>query len=99
MREGEMTFANGCFAVVLLAAFCGGAEAAEPVPPFSNADPSCACVAQGKRFAQGEVACISGVRMVCGMNQNISAWLSQGEACQVSSLRASDGQLTVQKML
>jgi hypothetical protein len=46
--------------------------------------PSCACVAQGKRFAQGETACIYGQRMVCGMNQNISAWQNAGGACQVS---------------
>jgi hypothetical protein len=64
--------------------------AAEPVPEFSDSDPSCACVAQGKRFAQGEEACISGLRMVCGMTQNVTSWKSSGQSCQVSSLfRAS----------
>jgi hypothetical protein len=54
-------------------------NAAEAAP-----QPSCACIAQGKRFAQGETACIYGQRMVCSMNQNISAWKSDGGSCQVS---------------
>jgi hypothetical protein len=60
-------------------------QAAEAVPETSALDPSCACVARGKRWAQGEEACIAGLRMVCGMNQNISAWQSLGLSCQVSS--------------
>jgi hypothetical protein len=60
-------------------------RATETVPEFSDADPNCACVAQGKRWAQGEEACIAGISMVCGMNQNISTWKSLGTACQVSS--------------
>ncbi len=60
-------------------------ETTEPVPSVSDKDPSCACVAQGKRWAQGEVACISGRSMKCSMNQNLASWASIGESCQVSS--------------
>ncbi len=60
-------------------------DGAEPVPDVTPGDPSCACVAKGKRWAQGEEACISGLRMVCGMNQNISTWESLGQSCQISS--------------
>lgn len=60
------------------------AQAAETVPDLSASDPSCACVAQGKRWAQGDEACISGLLMVCGMNQNISAWQSLAQSCVVS---------------
>jgi hypothetical protein len=56
------------------------------VPEFSASDPSCACIAKGKRFAQGEEACIGGTSMVCGMNQNVTAWKSLGQPCQISSL-------------
>jgi hypothetical protein len=66
---------------------CGNfVRAAETVPDFSKSDPNCACVAQGKRWAQGEQACISGLRMVCGMSQNVTTWQSLGAACLVSSL-------------
>jgi hypothetical protein len=63
-----------------------GVFAAEPVPEFSASDPSCACIAQGKRWSQGEEVCLAGLRMICGMNQNISTWKSLGQSCQVSSL-------------
>jgi hypothetical protein len=62
------------------------AHAGETVPDFSAADPSCACVAQGKRWAQGDEVCLSGLRMVCTMNQNITSWQSLGQSCQFSSL-------------
>jgi hypothetical protein len=61
-------------------------QSAEPVPEFSASDPSCACIAQGKRWSQGEEVCLAGLRMICGMNQNISTWKSLGQSCQVSSL-------------
>lgn len=72
--------------IVLLWALPGTARSAEPVPPVSDADPSCACVAQGKRFAQGDEVCLAGLQMICGMNQNISTWKSLGTSCQLSSL-------------
>jgi hypothetical protein len=65
-------------------------QSAETVPDSSSLDPSCACIAQGKRWGQGEEACFAGQRMVCGMNQNISTWKSLGESCQVSSLSRVD---------
>jgi hypothetical protein len=68
--------------------------AAEPVPEFSSDDPSCACVAQGKRWAQGEEACISGIRMVCGMSLNMTTWKSSGQSCQVSSLFRAQANFT-----
>lgn len=69
-------------------------QAAEPVPEFSASDPSCACIAQGKRWSQGEEVCLAGLRMVCGMNQNISTWKSLGQSCQVSSLSRVDEYFT-----
>lgn len=76
------------FALSLLfaAGFPSLTQSAEPVPEVTGLDPSCACVAQGKRWAQGEVACFAGQRMVCGMNQNVTAWKSLGQPCQTSSL-------------
>ncbi len=63
--------------------------ATETVPEMTDADPSCACVAQGKRWAQGEEACLSGVRMVCGMEQNVTTWKSLGTSCQISLVKQS----------
>jgi hypothetical protein len=48
--------------------------------------PECACYAQGQRWAQKQVVCIRGQRMVCGMSSNVASWLSLNESCQVSSL-------------
>jgi hypothetical protein len=65
------------------------AIAAEPVPDVTDLDPNCACVAQGRRWAQGEEVCIAGQSMICGMNQNISSWKNLGQSCQVSSAKMS----------
>jgi hypothetical protein len=65
------------------------AIAAELVPDVTDLDPNCACVAQGRRWAQGEEVCIAGQSMVCGMNQNISSWKNLGQSCQVSSAKMS----------
>jgi hypothetical protein len=73
-------------AVVVLCCCSSALRSAEPVPDVSAQDPNCACVAQGKRWAQGEEACISGISMVCGMNQNVTTWKSLGTSCQISSL-------------
>ncbi len=75
-----------CVSFATLVVLTFGVQAAEPVPEFSASDPSCACIAQGKRWSQGEEVCLAGLRMVCGMNQNISTWKSLGQSCQVSSL-------------
>lgn len=69
-------------------------EGAEPVPDASITDPSCACVAQGKRWAQGEEVCLAGLRMVCGMEQNVTTWKSLGQSCQVSHMQQSQNPLT-----
>lgn len=73
-----------------LAALCcmgcaSAVDAAAEAPKVKASDPPCACVAQNRRYAQGEFACIAGMRMVCGMNQNVTAWLSRGEPCQTSA--------------
>jgi hypothetical protein len=73
-------------AVLLLSCSSSPLRSAEPVPDVTTLDPNCACVAQGKRWAQGEEVCIAGISMVCGMNQNISTWKSLGTFCQTSSL-------------
>jgi hypothetical protein len=84
-------FRRTTFAAVFVAALGSlPLQGAEPVPEFSAQDPSCACVAQGRRWAQGEVACISGVSMTCGMNQNVTTWKSLGTSCQVSSLSRAE---------
>lgn len=72
--------------LLFVVGFAHSAHSAEPVPNVSDLDPSCACVAQGKRWAQGEEVCLAGLRMVCGMNQNITTWQSLGQSCQISSL-------------
>jgi hypothetical protein len=76
--------------LVILASFAyPKAIAAEPVPDVTDLDPNCACVAQGRRWAQGEEVCIAGQSMICGMNQNISSWKNLGQSCQVSSAKMS----------
>lgn len=80
------------FPLVLLlvsAALASSSAATETVPEMTDADPSCACVAQGKRWAQGEEACLAGMRMVCGMEQNVTTWKSLGQSCQISLVKQS----------
>lgn len=76
------------FAVASLCSMvCTGAVGvANDAPHMDAADLPCACVAQNRRYAQGDFACIAGIRMVCGMNQNVTAWLSKGEPCQTSTI-------------
>jgi hypothetical protein len=45
------------------------------------ADPSCACVAQGKRWAQGESICVNNKVLRCGMSGNVSAWIASEDSC------------------
>jgi hypothetical protein len=73
-------------ALILLSVWAPPLRSAEPVPEVSVQDPNCACVAQGRRWAQGEEACIGGISMVCGMSQNVTTWKSSGKSCQISSL-------------
>jgi hypothetical protein len=74
-------------ALLLVSAALTSPQAAnETVPEVTGLDPSCACVAQGKRWAQGEVACFAGQQMVCGMSQNVTTWKTLGQPCQTSSL-------------
>ena len=81
-------------AVVLLCCHAPPLHSAEPVPQASDQDPSCACVAEGQRWSQGEEACISGQNMVCGMSQNVTTWKSLGTSCQISSLSRAKIDLT-----
>jgi hypothetical protein len=53
------------------------ALAADSVPP-------CACVAFGKRYAQGETICINGEIRRCGMSQNLSSWRQENRPCTLS---------------
>jgi hypothetical protein len=80
--------------LLIVSGFSLPTQSAEPVPDVSAQDPNCACVAQGKRWGQGEEACISGISMVCGMNQNISTWKSLGTSCQTSSLFRAQANFT-----
>jgi hypothetical protein len=51
-------------------------------------DPPCACVAQGKRWAQGERICIKGKVLTCGMSGNLSTWVPSQEACLPRTVRS-----------
>lgn len=42
---------------------------------------NCSCIAFGRRYLQGETACIRGQRMVCSLRGNLSSWISKGEPC------------------
>jgi hypothetical protein len=48
-------------------------------------DINCKCVAKGRRWSQGEKLCINGTFRLCGMSQNIAAWLPVGAPCPVAS--------------
>lgn len=80
--------------LLVSAALTSPSRATETVPEVSDIDPSCACVARGKRWAQGEEVCLAGIRMICGMNQNITTWKSLGGPCEVSSLSRVERQFT-----
>jgi hypothetical protein len=77
----------GTLVFILMGLISQTSIAAEAVPATSSLDPPCACVAQGRRWSQGDEVCISGLRMVCGMSQNISTWRNLGQSCQISSLK------------
>ncbi len=45
----------------------------------------CQCVAAGKRYQLGEVACLSGNRLArCGMVLNNSSWETLNESCPLA---------------
>ena len=82
-------FKHAVLCLFILAFFAPELQSAEAVPGVTAADPSCACVAQGRRWAQGDQVCIAGQTMICGMNQNISTWKNLGLSCQVSSVNTA----------
>ena len=41
----------------------------------------CDCRAQGQIWRQGEQVCLNGNLRICGMNQNVTTWLSTGKSC------------------
>lgn len=47
---------------------------------------TCQCVAGDRRYAQGEIACIRGQRMQCGMSLNTSSWRVLEGNCQENRL-------------
>jgi hypothetical protein len=76
------------FALVFLVLLEPLAAIADNSSTISEQDPSCACIADGKRFSQGETICLNGLSMTCGTNQNISAWVSKGKQCSPDQLRS-----------
>lgn len=53
---------------------------------------NCKCIAGDRLYAQGEVACIRGQPMQCGMSLNTSSWLLLAGKCtenRLSSLPSS----------
>lgn len=72
--------------VFVIAAVAAHAAWADDAPP-------CACVAKGKRWAQGDSICLNGRTLTCGMMRNVSAWLTGDQSCVPEQAR-SDSQLS-----
>ena len=78
--------ARASIAAALLAALSAAAPAQER---FDHRD--CLCRANGQFWHQGQETCISGRMLVCGMDQNVSSWLSTGKACPTAFAPANPG--------
>lgn len=52
----------------------------------SAQDAECDCRARGQLWSQGAETCIQGELHVCGMNQNVSAWISTRKSCPTALL-------------
>lgn len=46
----------------------------------------CDCRASGRMWAQGVETCIQGQLHICGMNQNVSAWISTQKSCPTARM-------------
>lgn len=46
----------------------------------------CDCRAAARQWQQGAETCINGEIHICGMNQNVSAWISTRRACPTAGL-------------
>jgi hypothetical protein len=73
-------------AAVLFAALSAAAPAQER---FDHRD--CLCRANGQFWHQGEETCIAGRMRVCGMDQNVSSWLSTGKGCPTAFAPTNQG--------
>jgi hypothetical protein len=62
------------------------AGALASIPEAAWAGPDCICLAQDKTFHQGDTICLYGKVFVCGMNQNITSWIAEGQSCPVARL-------------
>lgn len=51
----------------------------------TSAMADCTCRAGGRDYKLGERVCLSGRAAVCGMDQNVSSWISVNEPCVVSA--------------
>lgn len=60
-----------------------------PVFAAASLAHNCQCLAKGRTYAQGEIACIDGRRLQCGMSQNVSSWNPVGGQCRPEDLNAS----------
>ena len=57
----------------LVLSWCLQASQAATITPVQIAH-NCQCLAKGRRFEQGEIACVDGHRLQCAMSQNVSSW-------------------------
>ena len=63
------------------------AAAPRPVPGSAIREAhNCKCIAGDRLYAQGEVACIRGQPMRCGMSLNNSSWLVLNGKCPENRL-------------
>ncbi len=60
-----------------------------PVLAATSLAHNCQCLAKGRTYSQGEIACIDGKRLQCGMSQNVSSWNPLGGQCRPEDLNAS----------
>ena len=56
------------------------ARAADP-PRDIRPAMDCDCRANGLKWRQGEETCVNGAMQVCGMHQNVSAWIETKKPC------------------
>jgi hypothetical protein len=61
-----------------------GISAAQPRRLVQVMD--CDCRAKGQNWRQGEQICLNGALRICGMDQNVSSWLSTGKLCPTAQL-------------
>jgi hypothetical protein len=62
----------------------GGALALSTEEQNAQGLRDCDCRAQGVLWRQGQEICVNGRMQVCGMDQNVSTWISTGRNCPTS---------------